>query len=269
MDTIRAEAPNTIVILTADNGAWLDAYPDAGTTPFRGEKGSPFEGGWRVPGIMWWPNHIPAGVQYHEMMSHIDCWSTLAAMTGLTPPPHGEWKDNNGKPIYFDSIDNSAYILGKNPHSARMSWVYVDGEVFQGVRADIRDPKQPWLNIAWKYVYTAKDSWLGVEANLGAIGALYNLTMDPYEKYDMIFNGASPIRVLSSSPGKYAGEDNGWVGGLLDPVIVEFDQSIIKYPNIQRYPGGASTDLIPNLQNPQNPLPSLKAQYPRPHYGHG
>ena len=49
MDAIRAEAPNTIVIVTADNGAWKDAYPDAGTTPFRGEKGSAFEGGWRVP----------------------------------------------------------------------------------------------------------------------------------------------------------------------------------------------------------------------------
>jgi arylsulfatase A-like enzyme len=90
MDAIRAEAPNTIVIVTADNGAWLDAYPDAGTTPFRGEKGSPFEGGWRVPGIMWWPNKIPAGVQYYEMMSHIDAWATLAAMAGLKPPPH-DW----------------------------------------------------------------------------------------------------------------------------------------------------------------------------------
>ena len=61
MDAIRAEAPDTIVILTADNGAWQDAWPDAGTTPFRGEKGSPFEGGFRVPGIMWWPGQIPAG----------------------------------------------------------------------------------------------------------------------------------------------------------------------------------------------------------------
>src|SRR6266403_3324156 len=90
VDAIRAEAPNTIVIVTADNGAWQDAYPDAGTTPFRGEKGTPFEGGWRVPAIMWWPNHIPAGVQYGEMMSHIDAWSTLATMVGLTPPPH-DW----------------------------------------------------------------------------------------------------------------------------------------------------------------------------------
>ena len=43
MDAIRAEAPDTIVILTADNGAWQDAWPDAGTHPFRGEKGTAFE----------------------------------------------------------------------------------------------------------------------------------------------------------------------------------------------------------------------------------
>jgi arylsulfatase len=61
MDVIRAEAPDTIVIFTADNGAWQDAWPDAGTHPFRGEKGSPFEAGWRVPGIMWAPGRIPAG----------------------------------------------------------------------------------------------------------------------------------------------------------------------------------------------------------------
>ena len=157
MEAIRAEAPNTIVIVTADNGAWLDAYPDAGTTPFRGEKGSPFEGGWRVPGIMWWPGHIPAGAQYGEMMSHIDCWATLAAMVGLKPPPH-DWVGNDGKPIYFDSIDNSDYVLGKAQHSARNNWIYVDGETFNGARADIGgDPDEPWVHIAWKYLYTAKD----------------------------------------------------------------------------------------------------------------
>jgi arylsulfatase A-like enzyme len=201
MDEIRKDAPNTIVILTADNGAWLDAYPDAETTPFRGEKGSPFEGGWRVPGLMWWPGHIAAGVHFDEMMSHIDAWATLAAMAGLKPPPH-EWVGNDGKPIYFDSIDNSAYILGKEPHSARTSWVYIDGETFNGVRADIGgDPKEPWVHIAWKYLYTAKDSWLGVTANLGAIGAIYNLTMDPYEKYDMVFNGAAPFPSINRFPG--------------------------------------------------------------------
>ena len=258
MDELRADAPDTIVILTADNGAWLDAYPDAGTTPFRGEKGSAFEGGWRVPAVMWWPNHIPAGVQYGEMMSHVDCWSTLAGMVGLTPPPHGEWKDNEGKPIYFDSIDNSAYILGKSPHSARKSWIFINGEYLHAIRVDMSgDSKEPWVNIAWKFVWTAKDSWLGPNQNLGSIPALYNLTMDPYEKYDMIFNGAAPMRALSTSPGKYAGEDNGWAAGLYSVALTEFDKSIMKYPSIRRYPGGASDDLVPNLQNPENPVPSL------------
>ena len=266
MDALRAEAPNTIVIVTADNGAWLDAYPDAGTTPFRGEKGSAFEGGWRVPAIMWWPNHIQAGGRLDEMMSHIDCWATLAAMVGLTPPPH-DWVDNNGKGIYFDSIDNSAYILGKASQSARNSWVYIDGENFLGARADIGgDPNEPWVHISWKYLYTAKDSWLGAEANLGSIGATYNLTMDPYEKYDMTFNGAAPTRTLSSSPGKYSGQDNGWVLSLIEPVIVDFDKTIMKYPSIKRFPGGASNDLVPNLQHPENPVPLLKGQK-EPHSG--
>ena len=138
------------------------------------------------------------------------------------------------------------------------------------MRADIGgDPAEPWVHIAWKYLWTAKDSWLGATANLGSIGALYNLTMDPYEKYDMIFNGAAPMRVLSSSPGKYSGEDNGWVLSLVYPVLIEFDKSIIKYPNITRYVGGASTDLVPNLQHPENPVPLLKNQIDRIHVGGG
>ncbi len=260
MDEIRKDARNTIVIVTADNGAWLDAYPDAGTTPFRGEKGSPFEGGWRVPGIMWWPGHIPARAKYDEMMSHIDAWATLAGMVGVTPPPH-EWVGNDGKPIYFDSIDNSAYILGKAEHSARRSWVYVDGETFQGVRADIGgDPNEPWVHIAWKMLYTARDSWLGVDSNLGAVPALYNLTMDPYEKYDMTFNGAAPSTVRQASPGKYAGQDNGWIMALTGQVMIDFDKSIIKFPNIKRFVGGASTDLIPDLQRPGDPAPLLREE---------
>ena len=86
MDEIRADAPDTIVIFTADNGAWQDAYPDAGTSQYRGEKGTPFEAAFRVPGIMWAPGKIPAGAVYPEMMSHMDVWPTTAAMVGLTSP---------------------------------------------------------------------------------------------------------------------------------------------------------------------------------------
>ena len=137
MDAIRADAPNTIVIVTADNGAWLDAYPDAGTMPFRGEKGSPFEGGWRVPGIMWWPNHIPAGAQYDEMMSHIDCWATLAAMVGLTPPPHGDWVGNDGKASTSTaSITAHTSWVRHSTRRANRGCISM-ARSFQGVRADI------------------------------------------------------------------------------------------------------------------------------------
>ena len=155
--------------------------------------------------------HPGCSAKYDEMMSHIDCWATLAGMVGLTPPPHGAWTGNDGKPIYFDSIDNSAYILGKAKHSARRSWIYINGESFMGARVDVADdPDNPDLNIAWKYLWTAKDTWLGSEQNLGAIGAAYNLTMDPFEKYDMTFNGAVSARLQQPSPGKYAGQDGCW-----------------------------------------------------------
>ena len=253
MDVIRAEAPDTIVIFTADNRAWQDAWPDAGTHPYRGEKGSSFEAGWRVPGLMWAPGKIPAGLVLHEMMSHMDVWPTTAAMVGLKSPTKGETLDNNGKPIYFDGIDNSAYVTGKAKHSARDSWIYIDGETFEGMRSDIDN--EPDIRIAWKYLWTSKDTWLGGEVNLGAIGSTYNLTMDPYEKYDMTFNGAVSVRNPTTSPGRYAGMDNGWVISLVGIPLTEFNKSIVKYQNIERFPGGASNDLKPNLQNPKNPLP--------------
>jgi arylsulfatase len=74
----------------------------------------------------------------------------------------------------------------------------------------------------------------------------------------MLFNGAEgEMNGLRTSPGRYAGEDNGWVGGLYDAVLTDFDKSIMKYPSTQRYPGGGSTDLIPDLQHPKNPVPLL------------
>ena len=56
----------------------------------------------------------------------------------------------------------------------------------------------------------------------------------------MTFNGAAPARVLTTSPGRYAGQDNGWVVALIYPAIIEFDKSIMKFPNMTRFVGGAS-----------------------------
>ena len=81
--------------------------------------------------------------------------------------------------------------------------------------------------------------------------------MDPYEKYDMTFNGAVSTRTPTTSPGRYAGYDNGWVASLVSVPQMEFDKSIVDFPNIKRFPGGASNDMTPNLQDPANPLPLM------------
>jgi len=239
---------NTIVVWTTDNGPWIDAWPDAGYTPFRGMKGTGFEGGWRVPGIMWAPGRIPGGRVLHGMMSHMDVWPTLAAMVGLKPPPRGAWKDDNGKPIYFDGIDNSAYVLGKASESARMSWVYIDAVSFLGVRYG-----------DWKFLFTAKDTWLGPDLHLG-MPAIYNLKQDPGERYDMTFNGAAPATagVLKTSPGRYSGADNGWAGVFSNIPLMEFLDSIKKYPNIPTIPAGSSMGSDLPVFVPPNLSPAAK-----------
>src|SRR5260370_22582556 len=132
-----------------------------------------------------------------------------------------------------------------------------------GARADIGgDPTNPDVSIAWKYLWTAKDTWLGPEPNLGGIGSIYNLTMDPFEKYDMAFNGAVSSRLPTASPGKYAGQDNGWVLALIYPTVMEFNKSVVDYPSIKRVPGGASADCMPDLQRPDNPAPLLDMKKP-------
>ena len=134
VDAIRAEAPDTIVILTADNGAWQDAWPDAGTTRSVAKKARRSRAASVCPASCGGPADSGRRGPRRNDVAH-RLWATLATMVGLTPPPSARWKDNNGKPIYFDSIDNSAYIMGKAKHSARNSWIYVDGESFRRARA--------------------------------------------------------------------------------------------------------------------------------------
>jgi arylsulfatase len=76
------EADNTIVIFTTDNGAEVFTWPDGGMTPFRGTKGTVFEGGFRVPCIIRWPGHVKAGVVENGLISGLDWFPTLLAAAG-------------------------------------------------------------------------------------------------------------------------------------------------------------------------------------------
>lgn len=230
---------DTLVVWTTDNGAWIDAWPDAGYTPFRGMKGTSFEGGFRVPAIVRWPGHIKPGTVANEMMSHMDWWPSFVKLAGGTPPTR-IWKDNNGKGIIFDGVDNSDYILGKG-HSNRDHFIYINDLAFGGIRVN-----------NFKLLYTAKDTWLGPDLNL-AFPALYNLWWDPGEQYDIAFNGAAPTRGdLKTSPGRFSGSDHGWCIILTQPYLEQFFGELIHYPNRPTKPTGASGNLFVNeFNNPE------------------
>ena len=74
---------NTIVIYSTDNGNEMMMWPDAGYAPFHGEKGTTWEGGFRVPMLVKWPGHIAPGSEFNGLQSHEDLFVTLAAAAGL------------------------------------------------------------------------------------------------------------------------------------------------------------------------------------------
>ena len=75
-------ADNTIVIVTTDNGAETFSWPDGGTTPFRGEKNTNWEGAYRVPMIVRWPGLIKPGTIINDIAAHEDWAATLLAAAG-------------------------------------------------------------------------------------------------------------------------------------------------------------------------------------------
>ena len=77
-------ADNTIVIYTTDNGAEVMSWPDGGTTPFRGEKNTNWEGGYRVPAMVRWPGLVKPGTEINEVFSAEDWMQTLLAAVGET-----------------------------------------------------------------------------------------------------------------------------------------------------------------------------------------
>ncbi len=75
-------ANNTIVFYSTDNGPHYNTWPDAASTPFRGEKNTNWEGGWRVPAAVRWPGRIKAGSVSNEIMHHMDWLPTFLAAAG-------------------------------------------------------------------------------------------------------------------------------------------------------------------------------------------
>ena len=117
-------ADNTIVIYTTYNGNELMFWPDGGYAPFRGEKGTTWEGGVRVPCLARWPAKIPAGSVSNGIQSHEDLFLTLACAAGFTNIKEEllkGYKAANGitYKVHLDGYNNLDHWTGKSPKSAR------------------------------------------------------------------------------------------------------------------------------------------------------
>jgi arylsulfatase len=169
---------NTIVIYTTDNGNELLFWPDGGYAPFRGEKGTTWEGGLRVPCLIRWPGEIPPGTDANGIQSHEDLFVTLAAAAGL--PDLKEDLLNGYKmgdmtyKAHLDGYNNLDYWTGKSQKSARREIFYYDETDLMAIRVE-----------GWKMHIGVKPNGLWWNAKYyPSVPYLFNLLMDPMEKMD-------------------------------------------------------------------------------------
>jgi len=176
-------ADNTIVFFTSDNGPEEDSYPESGTTPFRGAKGTTLEGGVRVPGIFWWPGMIKPGRVSDGLFDMTDMFNTSLAVAGI----------DVGKAVpadrYIDGIDQTPFLLADNGESAREAVYFWNVDLFSGVR--------------WRYYKMATSEIQIGSGNVRDMGGLdnaqvitplnswmYNLYLDPKERKSILIEKA-------------------------------------------------------------------------------
>ena len=121
-------ADNTIVMYSTDNGAEVMSWPDGGSTPFRGEKDTNFEGGWRVPCAIRWPGVIEPGTVSNEIFSHTDMLPTLAAAAGdpdiVEKLKKGYKSGNKTFKVHIDGYNLLPFLKGEVKENPRKGFIY-------------------------------------------------------------------------------------------------------------------------------------------------
>jgi len=173
-------ADNTVVMYSTDNGPHYNTWPDAGTTPFRSEKNSNWEGAYRVPAFIKWPNHFPAGKTLNGIVAHEDWLPTFAAIAGDTDVKERLLKGTsiNGRTYknHIDGYNMVDYLSGKAKDSPRNEFWYVndDGQV---VSARYNDWKVVFLENRGEAFGVWREPFTELRVPL-----LFNLRRDPFEK---------------------------------------------------------------------------------------
>jgi len=173
-------ADNTVIQYSTDNGPHYNTWPDAGTTPFRSEKNSNWEGAYRVPTFIKWPGHFPAGTTLNGIVAHEDWLPTFAAIAGDTDIIERVKKGANVNGRYYknhiDGYNMLDYLSGKTDKSPRNEFWYVndDGEV---VAARYDDWKVTFLVNRGQKFGVWREPFIELRVPL-----LFNLRRDPFEK---------------------------------------------------------------------------------------
>ncbi len=159
-------AENTIVIFTADNGAMADWFPDGGTTPFRGEKATTWEGGVRVPMLIRWPAKIKAGSVSNGIQDHTDIFTTLAAAGGVENVAD---KLKQSHKVHIDGVNNLSHWIS-NTASTRNIYYYYNEMDLTGIRIG-----------NWKSHFQQREGFFDYNK---PSALMFNLRQDPFEKHD-------------------------------------------------------------------------------------
>ncbi len=172
-------ADNTIVIYTTDNGAEAFSWPDGGTTPFHGEKNTNWEGGFRVPAIVRWPGHIPAGEVSNEIVSGQDWFPTLLAAAGEPNIKEkllqGYQAGDKSYKVHLDGYNLLPYLTGAEEKSPRKEIFYFTDD---GDLSALR-------YLDWKVLFLEQraegfDVWAEPLVPL-RLPRIFNLRRDPFE----------------------------------------------------------------------------------------
>ena len=182
-------ADNTIVFYSTDNGPHMNTWPDAAMTPFRGEKNTNWEGGWRVPAFVRWPGKIAAGSYTNEIVHHMDWLPTFAAAAGKDDIKEDLLEGYRSKAmgrkykIHLDGYNILPLLTGQTDQSPRHEIFYFsdDGDL-TALRYD-----------DWKFIFMEQR----VEATLQAwaepfvplrVPLIFNLRRDPFERSQLTSN---------------------------------------------------------------------------------
>jgi len=208
---------NTIVVFTTDNGAENFTWPDGGQTPFAGAKGTVMEGGFRVPCIVRWPGHVPAGKIENGIMSGLDWFPTFVAAAGnpniAEELKKGKQLGERTYKVHLDGYNQLDFLSGKEP-SKRHEIVYFAEGTLGAVR--VNDFKYRFID--------QPQGWLGGTVKPD-MPMLVNLRLDPLERTSL------PNQSMNQY-GWFVYEF--WRFVFVQQVVAKMGESFVEFPPMQK-----------------------------------